>query len=88
MESFVAYWEHIPSSHRILILMGGMVVFWLIEGYYPLFKFSYKDPADRLIKPKRYAHVGVIKMRKQSSTAAIEKINPYRYTNQQNAYYR
>lgn len=43
------YWTHIPSAHRILILMGGMVFFWLLEGYYPLFKFSFK----------RYKHAGV-----------------------------
>jgi sterol desaturase/sphingolipid hydroxylase (fatty acid hydroxylase superfamily) len=49
MEEFLKYWEHIPGSHRVLILMGGMVIFWLIEGYYPLFRFSYK----------RYHHAGV-----------------------------
>ncbi len=42
MESFVEYWSHIPSAHRIIILLGGMVVFWLLEGYYPLFRFSNK----------------------------------------------
>lgn len=35
------YWTHIPSSHRVIILMGGMLFFWLVEGYYPLFKFSF-----------------------------------------------
>jgi sterol desaturase/sphingolipid hydroxylase (fatty acid hydroxylase superfamily) len=42
MEKFIDYWQHIPSAHRMLFLLGGMVLFWLIEGYYPLFRFSYK----------------------------------------------
>ncbi|ULQ51676.1 sterol desaturase family protein [Flavihumibacter fluvii] len=41
MEKFMEYWSHIPSAHRVLILMGGMIFFWLLEGYYPLFKFSF-----------------------------------------------
>lgn len=49
MERFMQYWEHIHSSDRILILMIGMVFFWVIEGYYPLFTFSFK----------RYKHAGV-----------------------------
>jgi len=49
MEQFVQYWSHIPSLHRIVILMGGMAFFWIIEGYYPLFKFSYK----------KYKHAGI-----------------------------
>lgn len=49
MNAFLHYWEHIPSAHRVLILIGGMIVFWLIEGYYPLFRFSFK----------RYRHAGV-----------------------------
>jgi len=35
MNDFLQYWEHISSSDRILILMGGMIFFWLIEGHYP-----------------------------------------------------
>jgi sterol desaturase/sphingolipid hydroxylase (fatty acid hydroxylase superfamily) len=49
MERFLNYWEHIPGSHRVLILLGGLVFFWVIEGYYPMFKFSFK----------RYKHAGV-----------------------------
>jgi sterol desaturase/sphingolipid hydroxylase (fatty acid hydroxylase superfamily) len=49
MEKFVHYWQHISSASRLLILMGGMVFFWFVEGYYPLFLFSYK----------RYKHAGV-----------------------------
>lgn len=49
MERFMQYWEHIHSSDRILILIIGMVFFWVIEGYYPLLTFSFK----------RYKHAGV-----------------------------
>lgn len=41
MESIIAYFETIPSSHRSLILVGGLTVFWLIEGAVPLFRFKY-----------------------------------------------
>lgn len=49
MESFMNFWENIESWQRITILMGGMVFFWLLEGYYPLFRFSFK----------RYRHASV-----------------------------
>lgn len=49
MNDFLYYWEHIPSTQRVLILIGGMIFFWLIEGYYPLFRFSFK----------RYRHAGI-----------------------------
>ena len=41
MESFVQYFETIPSSHRSLILVGGITVFWLIESAVPLFSAEY-----------------------------------------------
>jgi len=41
MERLVAYFEHIPSSHRSLILVGGITLFWLIESAVPLFRFEY-----------------------------------------------
>jgi len=49
MERFVNYWEHISSAQRVLMLLGGMLLFWLLEGYYPLFKFSFR----------RYRHAGI-----------------------------
>jgi sterol desaturase/sphingolipid hydroxylase (fatty acid hydroxylase superfamily) len=49
MEKFIHYWEHIPSLHRMIILLGGMIIFWIAEGYYPLFQHSYR----------RYKHAGV-----------------------------
>ncbi|MEM9259740.1 MAG: sterol desaturase family protein, partial [Bacteroidota bacterium] len=42
MESIVQYFETIPSSHRALILVGGITVFWLIESAVPLFSFTYR----------------------------------------------
>ncbi|HMQ44356.1 MAG TPA: sterol desaturase, partial [Mariniflexile sp.] len=42
METFLNYFETIPSSHRSLILVGGLTFFWVLEGAVPLFKFNYK----------------------------------------------
>ncbi|SEQ89154.1 sterol desaturase family protein [Neolewinella agarilytica] len=39
MESIVQYFETIPSSHRSLILVGGIALFWIIESAVPLFTF-------------------------------------------------
>lgn len=41
MEKLVAYFETIPSSHRGLLLVGGITFFWMIENAYPLFHFTY-----------------------------------------------
>lgn len=49
MDTFISYWMHIPAAHRLLLLMGGMIFFWLAEGYYPLFRFSFR----------RYRHAGI-----------------------------
>lgn len=42
MERVINYFEHIPSLHRSLILVGGITLFWLIESAVPLFRFNYK----------------------------------------------
>ncbi|RYZ35997.1 MAG: sterol desaturase family protein, partial [Sphingobacteriales bacterium] len=42
------FWEHIAAWQRVVILLAGMILFWVIEGYYPLFSFSWK----------RYRHAG------------------------------
>ena len=42
MESIINYFETIPSLHRSIILVGGITLFWLLEGILPLFKFNYK----------------------------------------------
>ena len=42
MESILIYFETIPSLHRGIIVVGGLTLFWLLEGGFPLFKFNYK----------------------------------------------
>src|ERR1044072_5147962 len=49
MQAFMQFWENIAPWQRMAILLGGMIFFWLIEGAYPLFAFSWK----------RYKHAGV-----------------------------
>ncbi|MFN3783080.1 MAG: sterol desaturase family protein [Spirosomataceae bacterium] len=41
MESLISYFSTIPSSHRSLILVGGITFFWLLEGILPLVRFRY-----------------------------------------------
>ncbi|MDC3366756.1 sterol desaturase family protein [Flavobacteriaceae bacterium] len=42
MEMIMKYFETIPSLHRSLILVGGLTLFWVVEGSLPLMKFNYK----------------------------------------------
>ncbi|MDX1271891.1 sterol desaturase family protein [Bizionia paragorgiae] len=42
MESLINYFETIPTAHRSLLLVGGITLFWLLEGAFPLFRFNYK----------------------------------------------
>lgn len=42
MEQIIDYFETIPSLHRSLILVGGITIFWVLEGVLPLFRFTYK----------------------------------------------
>lgn len=42
LDSLSAYFDTIPSSHRALILAGGITIFWLMEGVVPLFRFRYQ----------------------------------------------
>jgi len=41
LEAILNYFETIPSLHRSIILIGGLTLFWLLEGIVPLFKFKY-----------------------------------------------
>ena len=41
LENLIEYFNQIPSTHRALILAGGITLFWIIEGAIPLFSFSY-----------------------------------------------
>lgn len=42
MDDIISYFATIPSSHRSLILVGGIALFWILERVYPLFRFDYK----------------------------------------------
>lgn len=42
MESFLLFFEDIPTSFRATILIGGIFIFWVLEGVVPLFSFQYK----------------------------------------------
>lgn len=41
MEALIDYFANIPSSHRTLILVSGLTIFWMIESAVPLFSFKY-----------------------------------------------
>ena len=42
MEAIVNFFDNIPTEFRAGILVGGVVIFWIVEGTLPLFKFQYK----------------------------------------------
>jgi len=42
MNEVISYFTTIPTSHRSLILAGGITLFWIIENAFPLFNFNYK----------------------------------------------
>ncbi len=48
MESIINYFQTIPSLHRSIILVGGITLFWLLEGILPLFRFKYKKWAHAI----------------------------------------
>jgi sterol desaturase/sphingolipid hydroxylase (fatty acid hydroxylase superfamily) len=41
MEDLLAFFEDIPTAWRATILIGGIFVFWVMEGVIPLFQFAY-----------------------------------------------
>jgi sterol desaturase/sphingolipid hydroxylase (fatty acid hydroxylase superfamily) len=41
MDFLIEYFSNIPATHRSVILVGGIAIFWLIESAVPLFRFSY-----------------------------------------------
>jgi len=41
MEKLAYYFEHIKPWERSLILAGGLVLFWMLEGVIPLFRIRY-----------------------------------------------
>ncbi|MDR9418000.1 sterol desaturase family protein [Gracilimonas sp.] len=42
MEALVDFFENVPTTFRAGILIGGIFLFWVIEGVFPLFEFGYK----------------------------------------------
>ncbi|MFN1834739.1 sterol desaturase family protein [Balneola sp. MJW-20] len=42
MEQIIAFFEDIPTTFRASILIGGIFLFWIMEGVIPLFEFQYK----------------------------------------------
>jgi sterol desaturase/sphingolipid hydroxylase (fatty acid hydroxylase superfamily) len=42
MQDLILYFENIPTSARATILIGGIFLFWVLEGVVPLFSFRYK----------------------------------------------
>ncbi|MEL6557395.1 MAG: sterol desaturase family protein [Bacteroidota bacterium] len=42
MEELISFFENIPTSFRTGLLLGGIVVFWGLEGVIPLFQFKYR----------------------------------------------
>ena len=41
MTALIDYFSTIPSSHRSLLLVGGITVFWILENTFPLFQLNY-----------------------------------------------
>ncbi|MEX0856590.1 MAG: sterol desaturase family protein [Balneolaceae bacterium] len=49
MESLIDFFEVVPTSFRATVLIGGIFLFWVMEGVIPLFQFNYK----------KYRHAGI-----------------------------
>ena len=49
MEIFIDFFENISSTFRAGILVGGIFIFWIIEGVFPLFSFGYNKFRHALI---------------------------------------
>ena len=41
MESLLDYFSNISAHHRAILIVGGLTIFWIIEGMIPLVKFKY-----------------------------------------------
>lgn len=49
MNAIADYFATIPSSHRALILAGGIALFWVWESALPLFRFEYRKWPHALV---------------------------------------
>ena len=43
MDQLIAYFSTIPSAHRSAILVGGILLFWLLENVIPLIRMHYNQ---------------------------------------------
>ena len=48
IESIVGFFEDVPTTFRATVLIGGIFIFWVMEGVIPLFQFVQQ------ISPCRY----------------------------------
>lgn len=42
MDNLIEFFQEVPTWFRASLLIGGLVVFWILEGILPLFSFQYK----------------------------------------------
>lgn len=49
MEALIEFFENVPTSFRTGLLIGGIFLFWVMEGIIPLFQFQYR----------KYRHAGI-----------------------------
>ena len=49
MQAIADYFATIPSSHRALLLAGGIAFFWIWESAVPLFRFEYQKWPHALV---------------------------------------
>lgn len=49
MDKFISFFDHIQSWQRSLILVAGLLLFWILEGLFPVFLFRFN----------RYKHAGI-----------------------------
>jgi len=49
MDTLIQYFNTIPSTHRSVILVGGLTLFLLLESGIPLFSFDYKKSKHLLL---------------------------------------
>jgi len=42
VDSIITFFSDVPLSFRTFILLGGIIIFWILEGIIPLYSFSYK----------------------------------------------
>jgi len=42
VHDILIFFENITKLHRVLLIVGGICMFWFLEGIFPLIKFDYK----------------------------------------------